>query len=270
MARKRLGEILVMAGAIDELQLQSALGEQRKWGRPLGATLVEMGLISEHALVKALSDQLNIPVVDLSSLKVPPMVLDFLDHTFCLQYGCIPFGHEEQGAFLDLAMADPTNPELFDLVRVRTRCNLRPHLAGPRSIELAIRHYYLGEALTPTGGADKSHWMTRPDEVVFEEDVIAAEKEASAAQAAATAPDAPDASSPTSSSAAPPEAADSAGGGQLTAASRDALLLQLHNIVQQLRAHLERDEKVLRKLMALIVEKGLCTREELIAKIHEE
>lgn len=267
MARKRLGEILVMAGAIDELQLQSALGEQRKWGRPLGATLVEMGLISEHALVEALSNQLNIPAVDLSSLKIPPMVLDFLDHKFCLQYGCIPFGHEAQGAFLDLAMADPTNPELFDLVRVRTRCNLRPHLAGPRSIELAIRHYYLGEALDPKGGADKSHWMNRPDEVVFEEDVIAAEKRASAAQAAAAAPDAPAASSP----AAPPEAPDPAGGGQqLTAASRDALLLQLHNIVQQLRAHLERDEKVLRKLMALIVEKGLCTREELIAKIHEE
>jgi hypothetical protein len=52
--------------------------------------------------------------------------------------------------------------------------------------------------------------------------------------------------------------------------SRDTLMMQIHATVQQMRAHLERDEKVLRKLMSLLVEKGVCTREELIAKIHEE
>ena len=104
-------------------------------------------------------------------------------HDFCLQFSCIPFGHEEKGSFLDVAMADPTNPELFDLVRVRTRCNLRPHIAGPRSIETAIRYYYLGEQMPSIdrNAAEKHRpWMTRPDEVVFEEDSIANSRSRSA------------------------------------------------------------------------------------------
>ena len=41
--RPRLGEILVSAGIIDEMQLTSALGEQSRWGRRLGVTLIKLG-----------------------------------------------------------------------------------------------------------------------------------------------------------------------------------------------------------------------------------
>ena len=34
---------------------------------------------------------------------------------------------------------------LFDTVRVRARCNLRPYLAGPVAIDLAIGRLYFGE-----------------------------------------------------------------------------------------------------------------------------
>ena len=40
MARKRLGEILIEAKAIDEVKLRAALSEQRKYGGPLGRILV--------------------------------------------------------------------------------------------------------------------------------------------------------------------------------------------------------------------------------------
>ena len=48
--RKRLGEMLVEAGMIDNMQLQSALGHQKQWGGKLGDILLEMDFISEHVL----------------------------------------------------------------------------------------------------------------------------------------------------------------------------------------------------------------------------
>ncbi len=57
--RPKLGELLVMAGAIDQTQLGAALAEQRKFGRPLGTTLVRMGFLDEEALVRTLARQLR-------------------------------------------------------------------------------------------------------------------------------------------------------------------------------------------------------------------
>lgn len=44
----------MMAGAIDQTQLGAALAEQRRYGHPLGTTLVRMGFLDEEALGQAL------------------------------------------------------------------------------------------------------------------------------------------------------------------------------------------------------------------------
>ena len=243
MARRKLGELLVEAGVIDEMQLQSALGEQKKWGGPLGQTLIELGFVSENALVRALSEQLNIPAVDLQAVSVSAEALQRLDHDFCLTYSCLPFGYDEKGPFLDVAMADPTNAELYDVIRVRTRCNVRPHLAGHRAIEVAVRREYLGERPPTDLSVDNRHWVRRPAEIELE------------SPAAPSPPAAPE---------------EKLARPVLAAAARDQLLMQLHETVRQLVANVERDEKVIRKLMSLLVEKGVCTRSELVAKIYED
>ena len=242
MARRKLGELLIEAGVIDEMQLASALGDQKKWGRPLGRTLVELGLLDEKKLVQALSSQLNIPQVDLAQTTATPEALQRLDYPFCTANNCFPFGFEEKGSFLDVAMADPTNPELFDLIRVQTRCNIRPHIAGHQSLDMAIRRDFLGEAPSEAIAVDNRPWMTPPDEVMHDAEP---DPEAAATQPPGDRP-------------------------SLAPTARDHLLMQLHETVRQLVANLERDEKVLRKVMALLVEKSVCTRSELVAKIYED
>jgi type IV pilus assembly protein PilB len=43
--RRRLGELLIEAGLLNEDQLKAALNEQRKWGGRLGRTVVEMRFV---------------------------------------------------------------------------------------------------------------------------------------------------------------------------------------------------------------------------------
>src|SRR5688572_49756 len=107
MARKRLGEILVHAGVLTEAQLRAALGEQRRWGGPLGRILVDMKLVNEEAMVQALSHQLNFPTVNLDQRKIDMAVLDLVPADLADQHAVVPFN--VQGKFLDVAMSDPTN-----------------------------------------------------------------------------------------------------------------------------------------------------------------
>ncbi len=257
MARKQLGKLLLDAGVIDEHQLQAALAEQRKWGNPLGRTLVEMGLVSEHMMVRGLSHQLNLPSVELEGYVPDSAALEQLDATFCRQNACLPFAYEERGRFLDVAMVDPTDPELFDQVRVKTRCNVRPHIAGPLAINAAIDASY-GVPSLPLESpiANSSRHPTGQHSPLIEIESAAMSYRQSRGGRNITGPVHPSVSLYAS--------IDDEG----PATEETVKILQAE--VNKLRLSLERDERVLRRLMGLLVQKGVCSREELLARINEE
>jgi type IV pilus assembly protein PilB len=275
MARIKLGELLVQAGAIDQMQLQGALAEQKKWGRPLGRTLVELRMIDEKTLVAALSRQLNIPAVDLEVLQIPTDVLKYLKKDFCFENSCIPFRHVSKGNFLDVAMSDPTNFELFDRIRVATRCNVRPYLAGPFALEASIRKHYLGQAVSVT--RDNRPWaQSNPDEALFDMSGGVATRSGEMRVTVPTEELDLDVVPPRAAGHQPLVMPRSAGAAQqqhpptVELGKLTAEVERLSTEVSDLTALLERDEKVIRKLMAIMVEKGVCTKQELLARINKE
>src|SRR5258708_16313229 len=64
--RIKIGDLLVKAGVITELQLKAALAEQQHWGGKLGDILVRMDFLTEEVLVRALSKQTGIARADLT------------------------------------------------------------------------------------------------------------------------------------------------------------------------------------------------------------
>ena len=59
--RKKLGELLIAAGAITQEDLEKAVEYQKKKGLRLGEALIDLGVISEEEMATALGKQLNIP-----------------------------------------------------------------------------------------------------------------------------------------------------------------------------------------------------------------
>lgn len=143
--RRRLGDILIQAGVLDEAQLHAALAEQTRWGGPLGKILVSLKFCSEDSIMQALSAQLNMSAVRLEGRVADDDALRCLTVEFCQQNAVFPFAFVPLGKFLDVAMADPTDLRVLDEIRVRTKTNPRPFLAGPQQIDAAIRRHYLGE-----------------------------------------------------------------------------------------------------------------------------
>lgn len=143
--KTKLGEILIEAGLIDEAQLAAALGEQKKWGRPLGMTLVRMGLLEEVDLIRTLSEQLALPMARMRGKRVIPEVLEIVPVELAEKHRCLPLFLKPEGGSqtLFLAMEDPGDLDALDEVSFRIGMRVRPVLVAPSELEEALhRHYH--------------------------------------------------------------------------------------------------------------------------------
>ena len=239
MARKKLGEMLIEAGVLDEARLRSALADQRRWGRSLGKTLVEMRLIAEDELVRVLGKQLGLPAIDLDKFVVPDSVTALVPDELARQHQIVAFN--QQMKFLDVAMVDPTNLGVIDELRIRTQMNIRPYLCGPRMIERALAKYHDG-----TQKSDIAISIDMPDDL----DAHSPQVEQRLTNELPR--------RPPSRTISPPA---------LSGTTRDDEIEALQARISRLEALVERDEAVLRKLLALLVDKGVATREEIVERL---
>lgn len=260
MMRKKLGELLIEAGVIDELSLRSALADQRRWGRPLGRTLVEMKLVEEPVLVDVLARQLNVDAIDLDQLTIGADVLRLVPAELARQAQIMPFRTIMK--FLDVAMGDPTKLGIVDELRIRTQMNIRPFLCGPRQIERNIARYYgdgsRAEIVIPFDSPDAIELQTPTPT-----------RKPAATNAPQTVPHNTPIPSRTTSElirpfprTMPPPATDAPPN-----VVRDAEINALQVRISKLEALVERDEAVLKRLLALLIEKGVATREEIVERL---
>src|SRR5512136_1010198 len=106
MAIRRIGQILVDMGFIDDDQLEMLLEEQQQQpGEKLGKIAEEMGLITDDQLVQALAEQMRLQVINLSEAKIPASTLGLINDTMASLYRVIPVHFEDNE--LTVATAEP-------------------------------------------------------------------------------------------------------------------------------------------------------------------
>src|SRR5262249_22221138 len=143
--RIKIGDLLVKAGVITELQLKAALAEQQQWGGKLGDILVRMDFLTEEVLVRALSKQTGIARADLTG-EVDRAALAVVPPDTAEEYGLVPIALKDQGRTLVVAMSDPMNISATDhLVSVTGGRKIETRLAGAAAIRHAISRWYRGE-----------------------------------------------------------------------------------------------------------------------------
>jgi len=122
-----IGERLLERGLIDAAQLEKALEAQTKSGGPLGELLVQMGLLEEDALNAVLSDQLEIPVVNLKHTPIDPEAGILIPEDYARRHLVIPIMHDN--GHLQVAMADPRDLALLNDLSFITGRRIKPYLA---------------------------------------------------------------------------------------------------------------------------------------------
>jgi len=141
MALRRLGQILIDLGIIDEQQLESMLEEQAtRGGQLLGRVGVTMGLITEEQLAEALAEQWSTTVVQLGDMHLKHDVLQFVSEPMSQLYRILPISLE--GNRLTIASAEPQKIQIADELRVLLGYDIRVCVATEPEIQKAIEKYY--------------------------------------------------------------------------------------------------------------------------------
>ena len=138
-AKKRLGDLLLEAGAIKQEALDKALKLQVGGNRRLGYLLIKMGCITEEQLQSVLSEQLDLPIIDIHR-KFNPEVKHILPRYLCRKYNVIPLSLGDHN-MLKIAMVDPSDIEAVTDIEQCTNKLLQPRLASHSDIEAAIKKY---------------------------------------------------------------------------------------------------------------------------------
>lgn len=141
MQRQNLGEMLVAANLIDEVQMQIALAEQRQSGKRFGSTLVELKFIDENVLAAFLSKQMDVPCISLLHIDIPKRVLRKLGRDAVTECRAIPVRIDDIGR-LEVAMVDPTDIDTLVRLEAASGMTVAPLIAPESSIASMIERLY--------------------------------------------------------------------------------------------------------------------------------
>jgi GSPII_E N-terminal domain./Type II/IV secretion system protein. len=136
MIKKKLGDLLVEVGLIDESQLNNAIKIQKMTGEKLGKILVKEGYLTEEQIIEALEFQLGIPHIDIKKVFIDPNVAKLIPESLAKRHVAIPIKKENDG--LLVAMADPLNIFAIDDIKLITKQEVKPLIASEDGILKAI------------------------------------------------------------------------------------------------------------------------------------
>ncbi|MDD3815895.1 MAG: hypothetical protein PHZ02_14770 [Desulfocapsaceae bacterium] len=138
-AKIQLGELLIAKQIVSKEQINEALRIQVSGNRRLGSLLIKMGFITEEQLLDILSEQLELPIINVDN-EFTPQVKGLLPRYLCRKYNVLPLQIRKDN-IITLAMADPLDDEAINNVENFTAMVVKPCLAQQQHISKAINQY---------------------------------------------------------------------------------------------------------------------------------
>lgn len=112
--KTKLGDLLLKSGIISREQLEHALQIQNNKGGKLGSILIELGFITEKVLLDTLSNQLNIPYLDLTNFNVDAEVVRKIPERIARRFRVVAL--EMKNNDYVVGMVEPTDILAFDQI----------------------------------------------------------------------------------------------------------------------------------------------------------
>jgi CheY-like chemotaxis protein len=147
MNERRIGELFVEMGFINEAQLQKALKVAEEQHIKVGEALYSMGALDKDHIYWVLSNQMNMTYLELSPEMIDKeLILQFSIDTL-EELLCLPL-YETVGE-IHFAISDPTDHHIINKIkRLKPEKTVQLHLALPDKI-MDILNLFKGELLQP-------------------------------------------------------------------------------------------------------------------------
>lgn len=143
---KKIGEILIEEGLINDKQLTMALAEAKVLGIPLGSVLVKMGFITIKELKEALGAQMGVKLASAEQLKALPTAISILPEDFVRENKVIPLSMTDKS--LVVGMVDPGNSKTINEIVYQTGLKPTVIMVTHYEYENFLKTYYENEKET--------------------------------------------------------------------------------------------------------------------------
>jgi type IV pilus assembly protein PilB len=134
MAKKRrhLGEILYKAGVVEKQPLINAIRTAKANNKRLGQVLLGLGLLDEETLTKAIAKQFGLKYVNLDKASISSEAMKLIPEGMMKRHNILPLGMNN--GRLRLIISDPLDLDTMDAIRFRLNTELECCLANPSRI----------------------------------------------------------------------------------------------------------------------------------------
>ncbi|MGA7826837.1 MAG: ATPase, T2SS/T4P/T4SS family [Geobacteraceae bacterium] len=138
--RKKLLDILLAEGLINDEQLELARVSSTKDNIPMGKSLVKLGFLTEEQMARTVSIQYDLPFVSLGTMQVDPDFARFINASFAQKQQIVPIS--KIGSTLTLAMAHPIKLSELKELETATRLKIIPVIATESEISTVQQRLY--------------------------------------------------------------------------------------------------------------------------------
>jgi type IV pilus assembly protein PilB len=127
-------------GLIDDLQYEEVLAELKRNGVPAMQVLQDFGIMKLDAILQVVASSLGTAVVSLKDREIPKDVLGLIPAKVAQMYKCLPVGFQD--GMLQMALADPLNPQVADEIQFAAKRDVLIVVADPGDIQRGIERFY--------------------------------------------------------------------------------------------------------------------------------
>lgn len=143
--KPRIGELLVKNGIITEAQLKEALVLQKEQKKKLGEILIELGHLSSKDLVWMLSEQADIPFVEIRPEMLDKKLINAFPENILYDNSILPLYETEDRIYV--ALGDPTDTIAIHEVKRFTTKEVVTSGTDPHKIEQLLNKFFLSEQM---------------------------------------------------------------------------------------------------------------------------
>ncbi len=144
---KRLGAVLLERGYVTDDALQQAISRHSEVGGRLADILVNIGVISEQRIARAIEESIGVPLVTLPRVDVMADALVKVPATLAAELRALPFAFEDDR--LRVAFVDPLDALAIEEIEDASGCLVEPYLALSKEMQWALATYYPELGLEP-------------------------------------------------------------------------------------------------------------------------
>ncbi len=131
-------------GFLDALQIEEIGQEVQRSGKPVVQILQDYGLLDLDSILQIMADHLGTMVVTLEPDTIPPEAIAAIPNETARMYQVVPVAL--YGDTLQIALADPLNPQTMDELGFSLKHSLQVVVANPAEVSACIEKFYPAQA----------------------------------------------------------------------------------------------------------------------------